>query len=65
MLEVSDNIRKGQHAIAGQHIGEYVSDGHIRYRSADAVVLVQQIKDHCFQFSLVVFGKPQPTFQVP
>ena len=65
LLEVAEDIGKGEHAISGEHVGIHVSHGDVGDCSADAVILVEQIKDDYFQLSLVVFRKAVTSLNIP
>lgn len=65
MLEVAENVGERQHSVPRQHVSEYVGHGHVGDGTADAVVLVQQVKDDDLQFRLVVFCEAISSFDIP
>ncbi len=65
LFEIADDVREGEHRVARQHIGKHVCDRYVGDRTADAVVFVEQVKNHQFEFGFVVFGKSKTSFDVP
>jgi hypothetical protein len=65
LLKVAQNVREGDHPVAREHVRKDVRYGHIRNGSADAVVLVQHIKEDCLDFRFVVFRKSEASLHVP
>ena len=65
LFEIANDIREFEHRVARQHIGKHVCDRYVGDRTADAVVFVEQVKNHQFEFGFVVFGKSKTSFDVP
>ena len=65
LFEIADDVREGEHCVARQDIGKHIRDRYVRDRAANAVVFVEQVKNHQFEFCFVVFGKSKTSFDVP